>query len=214
MLKSRCERILTKGVHPMKQKGTKGFVIGIIIFMAALLGYYVYLNNKTKDQQEVTSQTEEEKLLNYDFEENYPKTVRETVKLHCRYLKSAYNGKFTDEELETVNSQIRNLFDEELLENNPEAQELQGLKDDIELYQEKKQKFVNYTLEEASQIQYNTEDDKKYAKTTVTLTLSVGSTMVSVEQQYLLRQDEEGRWKILGWQTEQTDSTENEGDTE
>ena len=88
------------------------------------------------------------------------------------------------------------------------------MKNDIALYTEKKQKITGYSLEEPSQIQYNTEEGKDYAKTTVTLNLSVASTAVSVEQEYLLRKAEDGKWKILGWQTVVPASEDNEGDVQ
>lgn len=196
----------------MKKVNTKGFTMVVFILVIAGLGYYTYLNNQTRKQQDTTSKSEIQQLLEYDFEENYPKTVRETVKLHCKYLKNAYNEKFEEEDLYTVNKNIRKLFDEELLEYNSEDHQLQGLKNDIELYKEKKQKFTSYSLQEASQIQYNTEDGKDYAKTTVTLNFTVDSVVVSAEQEYLLRKDENGYWKILGWQTVKNSSEQNKGD--
>lgn len=198
----------------MKKWNTKGFAMVILILVIAGLGYYISLINQTKKQKDTTSKTEKQQLLEYDFEEDYPKTVRETVKLHCKYLKNAYNGKFKEEELPVANSNMRKLFDEELLAHNSEEQQFEGLKKDIALYNEKKQKFVSYSLEESSQIQYNTEDGKDYAKTTATLNITVGSTAVFVEQEYLLRKDESGKWKILGWQTVQPDADKNEGDVE
>lgn len=198
----------------MKKWNTKGFAMVILILVIAGLGYYISLINQTKKQKDTTSKTEKQQLLEYDFEEDYPKTVRETVKLHCKYLKNAYNGKFKEEELPVANSNMRKLFDEELLAHNSEKQQFEGLKKDIALYNEKKQKFVSYSLEESSQIQYNTEDGKDYAKTTATLNITVGSTAVFVEQEYLLRKDESGKWKILGWQTVQPDADKNEGDVE
>lgn len=198
----------------MKKWNTKGFAMVILILVIAGLGYYISLINQTKKQKDTTSKTEKQQLLEYDFEEDYPKTVRETVKLHCKYLKNAYNGKFKEEELPVANSNMRKLFDEELLAHNSEEQQFERLKKDIALYNEKKQKFVSYSLEESSQIQYNTEDGKDYAKTTATLNITVGSTAVFVEQEYLLRKDESGKWKILGWQTVQPDADKNEGDVE
>ena len=196
----------------MKNMSTKSFTIIVFIIVIAGLGYYTCLNNQTKKQKELNTQTEAQQLLEYDFEGNYPKTVRETVKLHCRYLKNAYNGKFSEEDLYTVNLKIRELLDEDLLANNPEEQQLQGLKDDIALYEENKQKFTGYSLQESSQIKYNTEDGKDYAKISATLNFTVGSAALSVEQEYLLRKDENGKWKILGWQTVKTGENQNKGD--
>lgn len=198
----------------MKKLGTKGFTTIVLLIMIIGLVYYTYLNNTTNDRQEVSTGTETEQLLNYDFENNYPKTVRETVKLHCRYLKSAYNNAFTEEELVTANRNMRQLFDEELLQYNAEDEQLQGLKDEIQLYADNKQKFVSYSLAEASQVQYNTEDGEEYAKIKVTIGLKVGSDTLSGDEEYILRQDENGRWKILGWQAVDKNTTEDKGDAE
>lgn len=198
----------------MKKMGTKGFTAVIVLIVILGLAYYTYLNNNAGNRQETAEETETEKLLNYDFENNYPKTVRETVKLHCRYLKSAYNNTFTEEELFTINHNVRELFDEELLQNNAEAEQLQGLKDEIQLYEENKQKFVSYSLAEASQVQYNTEDGVEYAKMKVTIVLKVDGGTLSGDEEYILRKDEQGRWKILGWQAVNKNTTEDEGEAE
>lgn len=199
----------------MKKTGLKGFTILMIFLMLAGLGYYTYLNQNNAKKQENSEESEVSRLLNYDFEEDYPKTVREVVKLHCKYLKNAYNGKFTEEELFTINKQIRQLFDEELLENNPQEKQLQGLKDDIALYSEENKKYISYTLAEASQIDYNTENDKEYAKITVSIVLKADTLTLSGEEEYILRKDTDGRWKILGWQAVQQETTqEDEGEIE
>lgn len=195
----------------MKKMGNTKFITIVLVIMVLGLGYYTYLNNSKKDgNKELATQSETEKLMNYDFVNNYPKTVRETVKLHCRYLKEVYNGGFEEEELYTVNNQIRQLFDDELLEiNSPESQ-LQSLKNEVALFKENKQKFVSYTLAESSQIEYNTEDDVEYAKMSVTLVMKVGTSTMSADEEYILRKDKEGKWKILGWQAVKSDKGETE----
>lgn len=198
----------------MKKTSVKGFTTIVLLIMIIGLGYFTYLNNTTNNRQEVSEGTEKENLLNYDFENNYPKTVRETVKLHCQYLKSAYNNTFTEDELFVVNQNIRQLFDEELLQQNAEDKQLQGFKDEIQLYEDSKQKFASYSLAEASQVRYNTENNKEYAKIKVTVNLNVGTGVISEEEEYILRKDKNGNWKILGWQSVNKSTTEDEGDAE
>lgn len=198
----------------MKKRSVKGFTTIVLLVMIIGLAYFTYLNSTVNDRQEISERTETEKLLKYDFENDYPKTVRETVKLHCRYLKSAYNNAFTEEELFIVNQNTRQLFDEELLQHNAEDKQLQGLKDEIQLYADSKQKFASYSLAEASQVKYNTENDNEYAKIKVTISINKGSGVISEDEEYILRKDENGRWKILGWQAVNKNATENEGDAE
>lgn len=196
----------------MKKLGTKGFTLIVAFLVIAGLGYYIHLNNKASSSREILKKSEKDILLDYDFQDDYPKTVRETVKLHCRYLKSAYNGEFTEEELFKINQQIRNLFDEELLEFNTAEVQLQNLKDEIKLYEDSKWKFVSYSLAEASQVENNTEGGKEYAKIKVTIMLNMGSSRVSTEEEYILRKDGEGKWKIMGWQVVKNKEAENEGE--
>ena len=146
--------------------------------------------------------------MEYNFEENYPKTVRETMKMYCKFMKMAYSGECSEEDLYAINIQTRQMLDDELLANNTADHQLRAWKTDIMLYEEKKQKLIGYTLEEASQIQYNTENKTEYAKTTVALSFKVGMDTGTMEQEYLLRKDDQGRWKILGWQAVPLKETE------
>lgn len=194
-----------------KSTGTKGFTTVILLLVIMGLVFFTYLSNRTNKSPEETTDSEAQRLLNYDFENEYPKTPRETVKLHCDYLKNVYSDKFAEEDLYTVNQNIRKLFDLELLEINTENEQLQKMKDELLLYKENKQKIVSYSLPEGSQIEKNTEGDTEYAKMKITLNLRVGSTPVSAEEEYILRKDSMGQWKILGWQTVST--SDNKGET-
>lgn len=185
-----------------KQFGTKGFTITMFVITLIVIAFYAFMSNRMGSRSNVTNTSEVEKLLNYDFEDNYPKTVRETVKLHCRYMKCAYNEEFTKEQLYTANQKIRQLMDMELLSINTEEAQLKSLEDDVQFYKDNKQKYVSYSLAEASQIQYNTENGKDYAKIRVGIMLRVDSATVKGDQEYLLRKDDQGRWKILGWQAD------------
>lgn len=200
----------------MTKKGTKAFIVVIFIVVLIALGLFTYVTNEASDRRDVTTGSEKEILLNYDMTENYPKTVRETVKLHCRYLKYIYSEglseDFTEDDLFVMNQKIRQLFDEELLEINSPDQQLQDLKSEMALYEVNKQKMVSYTLAEASQIEYNTDNDVEYAKMRVTVAMRMDGASFSVDEEYILRKDTEGKWKILGWQAIQQDETDKEGD--
>ncbi len=202
----------------MKNKGTKVFTLIVFLIALIALGYYIHLTNEAPGHQDTTPSSEKEILLSYDMIDDYPKTVRETVKLHCRYMKYIYNDgfakDFTDDDLFTMNQKIRQLFDDELLELNSQDKQLQALKDEMALYKLNKQKIVSYTLAEASQIEYNTEDGVEYAKMRVAVAMMVDGASLSVDEEYILRKDEEGKWKILGWQAIQQKNVEVEGDAE
>lgn len=197
----------------MKKMGNTKFIMMVLVIMMLGLVYYNYLNSNKKNEITASEASEKEQLLNYDFTKEYPKTVRETVKTHCRYLKTAYNGVFTEDELFIANRQIRQLFDEELLENNTQEAQMKGFQEEVALYKENKQKIIRFILAESSQIQYNTEDDVEYAKMKVTLVIKAGTTTVSADEEYILRKDADENWKILGWQAVKKKDSEDKGDT-
>ncbi|MBQ4057802.1 MAG: hypothetical protein IJD40_02590 [Lachnospiraceae bacterium] len=198
------------------KKGTKAFTLVVFIVALLALGLYIYVTNEAAGKQDVTPTSEKEILLNYDMVENYPKTVRETVKMHCRYLKYIYNEgfskDFTEDDLFVMNQRIRQLFDEELLEINSADEQLRNLKKEMDLYQTNKQKIVSYTLAEASQIEYNTDKGNEYAKMRVTIAMRIDGASFSVDEEYILRKDADGKWKILGWQAIKQDKADKEGD--
>ncbi len=184
---------MNKSVKTIRTVG----VIGLLIVLA--LVYYNYLNNKAGDRFSNTQPTEIEKLKNYNFEAEYPKTVRDVVKLHCRYLKCLYNGGLDDKEIETLNSQMRMLYDKDLLAYNKEDVQLQSFKNEIAAYRDTTTSITSYTMSAANDVVYYTIEDVEYAKIDVTVNTKVKTTGEKTYEEYVLAKDSNDRWKILGW---------------
>ena len=60
----------------MKKKGANTFTVIVSILVIACLVVYVVISNQTKQTTSGDDASEVEKLLSYDFEEDYPKTVK------------------------------------------------------------------------------------------------------------------------------------------
>lgn len=196
----------------MKKQKTNVFTFRVILIVLAVLTVYFVVGNRAKKGPDAEDSSEVDKLLNYDFTDQYPKTVKETVRLHCRYMKCAYNNEFTEEELKKANQQIRNLYDDELLDYNEESAQLASLKEDIQYYADNKQRIISYSFGEDGQIEYNTENNIDYAKIKVTVLLRKDSSSAKGQEEYILRKNDNGEWKILGWQAVKDSSTEDKGD--
>lgn len=175
--------------------------IGLLVVVAVvvLFAFFRLTQNAGKQQNATKEQSEMEKLLSYDFDENYPKTVRDVMKLYCRYLEEVYSKDISEKDVETLNRQMRNLYAEELLSYNDEAAQLASLKEEKEAYKKDKKAVVGYIVAEASQIVYDTIEDVEYAKIRVTLNMKIGTSAVGKDQTYVLMKDAVGRWKIYGW---------------
>lgn len=183
----------------MKKQGIAQ-TIGILVIFAAIMlfAFFRMTQNAGKRQDAPKSQTETEKLLSYDFEGNYPKTVKDVTKLYCRYLKIIYSKETSDEVLGLLNSQMRKLYAQELLDYNSEAAQLEALRKEKASYQEDKTSLVGYIIAEASQVSYDTIEDEEYAKIRVTMNLKAGAS-AGKDYTYVLKKDSAGHWKIYGW---------------
>ena len=200
----------TENNHKQNRKKKGAISTATLVVILGVLGvlYYIYLTNNSPMELSNVQKTEQEVLMEYDFENQYPKTVRDVVKLHCRYLKYVYNTKELDEKtLGAINNKMRNLYAEELLTVNNESKQLTNLKEDCKKYQEESKTLISYTLPEASQVKYATRDGQEYAIVELTYNLKIKTVGTSIEESYILIKDSEGKWRILGWQQVESDST-------
>lgn len=201
----------------MKEKKSTRIIFVVVILVISALLYYNHLSNKASNNKTEANQTELEKLISYDFKENYPKTVKETTKLHLRYLKFMYNYDITDDDVKALNSSMRNLFSDSLLAANSEEDQYKSLISDITNKKDNSIRIINYTTGETSQIKYSTKDGIKYALIDVDVYMKSGTASTYTYEQYLLSQSEDGTWKIEGWQLvnqdADLDSTTEAGDT-
>ncbi len=187
-----------------------------IIFMVALAGfilyYYVYLGNYSKkNNEDVKSKTEVEILLEKDFNVNYPVSPRDTVKMYNRMITCLYNEEgIKDDIVEKMGVQIRGLFDEELLENNPVDTHISSLKEEVTMYHTLQKIIVTSTVDDSSVVKTWENEGKEYASLTSTYTVKHKTDYTKVFEKFLLRKDGLNRWKILGWQI--TDDPEISGE--
>lgn len=189
----------------MKKSGkTAAGTVVIMGILAALVIFGFY--GMTKEPQNGKSgkkQTEAEILIEKDITGNYPETPREVLRLYGRITRCMYNETLTDKEFEQLSDQLRLLFDDELLANNPRDKFLVELKADIGSYKEESKIISDYQVQRGSATDYGTIDDKEYATLKMSMFLQTTGTDKSysrVYEEFLLRQDEKECWKILHWQ--------------
>lgn len=174
------------------------FTIIAVLLAAMILIYFNHLSNKSSEQRTEKETTEIDQLSNYNMVDDYPKTPRDVVKLHNRYLKLFYSKKLTDDELVILNQQTRYLYSSELLKFNDENTTLNDLKKNINKMKEEGYTYKLCELPEASQIKLYTRDGKEMATLEVTITVEMEDSMGYMYEQYVLVK-ENGQWKILAW---------------
>lgn len=189
--------------------------VTIIVCAAIVVGYYYYLSRKNDKQSSEQSDemSEVDKIVSRDFAGNYPSSPREVVKWYNRIITAYYREKYSDEELEKMAGQAQMLMDEELLKYNDKNTYLTSLKADIENYKNRKREIVQSRVCDSNDIRYDTVKGFSCAYVNTYYFVKEGSSYTRSYQEFVLRKDKEGNWKILTFRLTQGD-TEGETDDE
>lgn len=179
---------------------TAGTVTTMLVVALAILSFYFYWSYRTAPINETSnSMTEAQKLIEKDFVNNYPQTPREVVKVFGSILKALYDD-VQDEDAEPLALKIRELYDKEFLSDNPEEAYLQNLYSDIAAWKKKGRRITSYILVDDELEQQEEIDEVQYATVFISFTIQENRKFAETWK-VILRQNENNRWKILGWQT-------------
>ncbi len=195
-----------------KRKSTFKTILFMIIFSAAIVAVYFAMsaNKDTNKVESASVENEVDKLLSKNIDMAYPPTPREVIKLYSRILKCLYSEDMTEKQVRDMSEQVRCLFDNELLAKNPETEHLDAIEADIAGYKVNDKSIVSYTIEKASNVIEDVVDGIPYATLRAYYTVKQENKYTRSYEEFIVRQDTEGKWKILGWR--ESDSSEMEFD--
>lgn len=186
----------------MKKKNVKTSIV-ILLMVVAGIAYYYYLSNRTPSvdatQQAVDNQ-ELGDLLSRDVDNNYPQSPKEVVKLYMRIAKQYYGNNISEDQIDTLGKQARRLFDDELKLKQSEDEFLKALKQEISDYNNQNRYISDYKIESSSDVKYKTLNNKKYASIDTLFYIRQSDNLIYSYTRFTLRQDNDGRWKILYWE--------------
>lgn len=186
----------------MKKK--RGGIIVLVLMALAVIGIFVVLAfREPKNVEQATEISEVEALLNTDILANYPATPREVMKLYNRYMLVLYgvdSEKLTDEQIKRLGQNMRVLYDEELLESNPEEMHIANLQRELNAFQVNKKVMIQANVADSNEVDYIEINEKSGATVEVSYFIKKGTQdFTRTHQQYLLRKDAQGNWKILNY---------------
>ena len=182
----------------MKFNGKKGFII-IIVLLLLVVGYYYYLSNRNMQKEENVEITEVQELLLRDLNRNYPPTPKEVVKYYFDITKCLYNEKLSEADIEALAVRLEEIFDEELAAHQIRDEYFQDLKAEITVFQSGN-RILNYSTSSSTDVDYFDQDGQEWARLYGTFYLQVDKKMNSLDEVFILRRDEDGHWKIYGWE--------------
>ena len=174
----------------------------VMIFFAALivLGMYILLTrNKEKEPKYDESYTlsSVDEFTTTDLEKSYPANPKKVVELYAKTMQVLYRETYSaDQQLKMINV-LAGLMDDELLAN--QGNFTQSMRNEVEERKKEDYSISNYVVL-TKDIDEATVDGRKMCHVDLMYSLRKGTSGTSIlKYRYVMRQDNEGRWKIMGW---------------
>ncbi|MCR5399217.1 MAG: hypothetical protein K6E68_06745 [Lachnospiraceae bacterium] len=189
-------------------KGVKGFII-ILILVLLIVGYYYYLSNRNyrdrKEAEVVVTPAQSLLLLNFDI--NYPPTPKEVVKQYMEFSKVLHNEDLTDEEIEAVGLKLLEILDDDLVANKTREDYIKDLKSELKTFKDNDYAIVNMYTSQSTDVDFFEVEGRECSSLYGTFSIRTDSGTQLLQDIFILRKDDNGHWKIYGWQP-QADSPE------
>lgn len=187
-----------------RSNGVKIIIIGICI-TALVVGYYYYLSNRNVPQPEEVVPQEEvltvtQRTLLRNLDTNYPPTPREVIKYFSEITQCFYNEENTEEEIEELGLKIRGLYDSELVANQTQEEYLAALKEDIDEFKQQGRTIASFTLSASVDVDTFSENGYEWARLYCIYGVEQGGLLYNSNIVFILRKDEQGHYRIFGWQ--------------
>ncbi len=187
----------------MKKAGIAKIVIIVVVLAAIILTFFFYQGHRSRKQtQSEPVATVVQSLLMRDLKHNYPPTPKEVVKYYAEITECFYNEAYSEEELLQLAAKIQELYDAELIANKTQEQYIEDLKKDIAEMKQEGYTIASYEVSASTDVERFTQDGYSCARLYCTFYLrkeGKNGRAASLER-FLLRQDEDEHWKIMGWE--------------
>lgn len=179
-------------------RGKMGTVIIVLVAVVIMGGYY-FMNTRTEEPEVASEEmmTLAEELLLRDLETNYPPTPKEVARYYCDISQCFYED-YSDNVIAELAMKSRELLDDQLVAEQTDEDYLTDLNEERAYFAEKGVTISSYALSPSVDVEYFTEDGYSFASLYCVFSLREETQIVATEQIFLLRQDEDGHWKIFG----------------
>ncbi|MBO7402843.1 MAG: hypothetical protein J6U10_07620 [Lachnospiraceae bacterium] len=199
------------------KKGVKNTVITVIFILmigaAVFAGYFFFKKaadeRARKNNEQKNEPTEIEKIIAVNLDIQYPETARAVVKFYCRVVKAFHDVTPEDAELSKLQYQLRKIYDDELNENNNVTDQFKQLKSEILEYDSLNRTIDDYVVDAAGNSETWTADGQSFYRIIANFTLKENGKYFTLYEEFLLRKDDAGKWKIVGWRRVDKDGLTN-----
>ena len=191
-------------------KKTRIVILAIVIVAAICTAFYIVNNNSKKESAKEAGLTEIQKITTRNMEKDYPATPREVIKFYNRIVKCYYGRQYSDDELEQLADQALSMFDDDLLKKNEKESYIESVKSDAAQYEEDNKSISQTDVCDSNDVKYMTDNGDDIAYVTASYFIKTGSSYTKTFQEYVLRKDGDGDWKILTFYKIEGESSESD----
>lgn len=191
-------------------KKTRIVILAIVIVAVICTAFYIVNNNSKKESAKEAELTEIQKITTRNMEKDYPATPREVIKFYNRIVKCYYGRQYSDDELEQLADQALSMFDDDLLKKNEKESYIESVKSDAAQYEEDNKSISQTDVCDSNDVKYMTDNGDDIAYVTASYFIKTGSSYTKTYQEYVLRKDDDGDWKILTFYKIEGESSESD----
>lgn len=191
------------------RRGPKSAAVLAVMVITVFALYYYLVNKVERSSPEVETTAVQDVLLK-NLETDYPPTVREVIKYYNEIMHCYYSENPTDEEVRKLADKAMELYDAELVDYQDEEMYISDLKAEMASFAASETVLSHVALSSSTAVDYYTYNGRDCAQIRCIYTMRQKTNLVTIKEVYVLRKDDEGRWKILGW-TPAEDETETAG---
>ena len=191
------------------RKGPKSAAVLAVMVITVFALYYYMVNKVERSGPEVETTAVQDVLLR-NLEKDYPPTVREVIKYYNEIMNCYYSEKPTETELQELADKALELYDAELVSYQSREAYVENLKAEIAAFEAAETVLSHVALSSSTAVEYYTYQGRECAQIRCIYTVRQKTTLMTIREIYVLRKDDTGKWKILGW-TPAEDETEKAG---
>ncbi|MBR4668455.1 MAG: hypothetical protein IKO76_06855 [Butyrivibrio sp.] len=173
-------------------------IILALLGAIVILGVYLMVTRlKVKpDKDEGYELTAVDEITTTNLDKNYPADARMVVEFYGKIMRTLYRETYTDSQQDKMIDILAGIMDDELLANQNNFSK--SIKNEIKQKKDGDYSVVTYIVQ-AREPDVVKVDGRKMCSVECLFSLRKGTSHVPITYEFIMRQDEEGRWKILGW---------------
>ena len=186
----------------MENNSVKSAIMKSIVLLAlgavVVVGlYFMFVGSKKSPEEEQYNLTAVDEITTTNLEKNYPANPRMVVELYAKTMKVLYKEEYTEGQQDKMLYVLKGIMDDELLEKQVNFS--QSMKNEVAERKEGDYSISNYLVQN-TEPEVVTVSGKKMCNVECLFSLRKGTSgTVANYYNFILRQDDDKKWKILGW---------------